>query len=50
MGPLQVVCYDHQAKFGMISVPWPTMQGYLLGIVDGHQLGWAVQKVQTPAP
>jgi hypothetical protein len=47
---LRVEIYDHETWIGMTSVPWPHMRNYLMGAIDGYQLGGIVNKIPTPTP
>jgi hypothetical protein len=47
---LRVVCHDHQVPLGTMYVSWPIMREYLLGTINGDQLGWSVQKQATEMP
>jgi hypothetical protein len=44
LNELQVVCYDHAALLGTVTVPWSDMQNYMLNIINGYQLGGLIKK------
>jgi hypothetical protein len=43
-----VVCRDHQRPIGAMYAFWPDIQGYLLGYVNGYQLGPRVIRTVVP--
>ena len=45
---MQVVCYDHAAPIGMLVATWADVKGYLLGEINGYQLGARVIKLPVP--
>ncbi len=45
----QVYCYDHETPIGPMSTHWVMMQEYMLGHIDGYQLGGAIITA-TPVP
>ena len=47
---MRVICHDHQSPLGTMYVSWPIMREYLLGTINGDQLGWVVQKIATIVP